>query len=70
MAVFQSGDRELSFYVNDSIRSFSGGSYTSEDADEIAVLERLSDAVRVDTEEVEVKAEASKPPTRRKPSAK
>jgi len=75
MAVFQSKYRELSFYVNGSVRSFDGGSYTTEDADEIAVLESLVDVERVDKEkpeEAEVKAAekaAPKPPARRKPSA-
>ncbi|WP_314587917.1 hypothetical protein [Paenibacillus terrigena] len=84
MAVFQSKYRELSFYVNGERHSFSSGSFSTDDAEVIAVLEALVDAKRVyepeksedpetqpeeKPEEPESKPE-DKPSTRRKASAK
>lgn len=51
MAVFQSKYRELSFYVNGANYKFSSGTFATEDAEVIAVLEKITDAKRVDTAE-------------------
>ncbi|MFL1672193.1 hypothetical protein [Paenibacillus dendritiformis] len=51
MAVFQSKYRELSFYVNGEKHSFSSGSYSTDDAKVVAVLETLTDAKRIDEPE-------------------
>ena len=48
MAVFQSKYRELSFYVNGEKHSFSNGSFSTDSVEIIAVLDTLTDAVRVD----------------------
>lgn len=54
MARFESPRyKELGFYVDNEYRKFSGGIYDTEDAEEIAVLSGISDAVRVDEPEEE-----------------
>lgn len=50
MAKYKSRYPELAFYVNGVERKFSGGVYDAKTADEVAVLNRLSDA-EPDTEE-------------------
>lgn len=42
---------ELGFYVNGECRYFRAGRYVAEDADTIAVLDSITDAERVQTEE-------------------
>lgn len=42
--------KELGFYVDGNYRKFSGGLYRTEDAAEIAVLDVISDVVRVEHE--------------------
>jgi hypothetical protein len=59
--------KELGFYVDGNYRKFSGGLYTTDDADEIAVLDVMTDAVRIDTPE---EKPAPKAPVVRKSSAK
>lgn len=63
MAEFKSRYPELGFYVNGKYRQFDRGRYTTNDKDEIAVLEKLADVERVDKPEtkVEEKAEDAKP---------
>lgn len=63
MAEFKSRYPELGFYVNGKRRQFLNGRYVTDDKDEIAVLEKLADVVRVDKAEpkVEEKAEDAKP---------
>lgn len=51
MAVFQSKYRELSFYVNGAEYKFASGTFATDDSEVIAVLEQITDAQRVDTEE-------------------
>jgi len=75
MAKYKSRYPELSFYVDGVERKFSGGVYDAKTAEEVAVLNRLSDA-EPDTEEPaqvdEVDAEekpAKAPATKRKASA-
>ena len=81
MAVFKSKYRELSFYVDDELLSFSGGSFSTNDKKVIAVLESLKDVKRLDTDAVKepekdvkqgkLKAEEpKKKDTKKKPSAK
>nr|WP_154895294.1 hypothetical protein [Paenibacillus xylanexedens] len=50
MAKYRSRYPELSFYVDGVERKFSGGVYDAKTAEEVAVLNRLSDA-EPDTEE-------------------
>lgn len=73
MAVYESPRYpELGFYVNGNFRRFGGGIYRTEDPEEIAVLDAISDAVRVDEvkpEEPQVVAEVSEETTA-KPAAK
>lgn len=70
MAVFQSKYRELAFYVKGRAFAFSGGRFATDDEDVIAVLETLTDAVRIDTPELEPTEESPKPRAPRKSSAK
>lgn len=83
MAVFNSKYRELSFYVDGKLLSFSGGSFSTNDKKVIAVLETLKDVKRLDKveepgkdvkqEQKEVKqpkAEEKKKDAKKKPSAK
>lgn len=58
---------ELGFYVNGAYRQFSGHRYVTEDAAEIAVLDALSDAKRIDEPQPE---EDVKAPVKRKAPAK
>lgn len=79
MAVFQSRYRELSFYVNDRLYSFNDGLFASEETEVIAVVEKLTDAQRIDEpetveetkpEEVTEPVAETKPASKRKASAK
>lgn len=60
MAKYESKYSELGFYVDDQVRKFSNGVYTTEDAKEIEVLDALVDAVKVEepAEEAEAKPAA------------
>jgi hypothetical protein len=71
MAVFESKYKELSFYCCGELKTFSNGRYSTKEKEEIAVLERLADTVRVDKEEPK-KAEEPKatPKPTKKSSAK
>jgi len=76
MAVYESPRyKELGFYVNGNFRRFVGGFYSTDDPDEIAVLDTISDVVQI-TEEPQVVADvtekvAAAPTTKpRKASAK
>ncbi|WP_340028997.1 hypothetical protein MHB71_05110 [Paenibacillus sp. FSL H7-0940] len=76
MAKYKSRYPELAFYVNGVERKFSGGVYDAKTAEEVAVLNRLSDA-EPDTEEpaqvdeVEAEDKPAKAPatTKRKANA-
>jgi hypothetical protein len=52
MAEFTSRYAELTFYVGDVAKRFSGGRYVTEDAADIAELAKLSDVERSTPEEV------------------
>ena len=77
MATYESRYVELGFYVESQFRKFRNGRYVTDDPKEIAVLDKLVDAVRVDelkqpepqTEEPAKPAEAPAKP-QRKPSGK
>lgn len=75
--------KELGFYVDGTFRKFSGGFYSTDESDEIAVLDGISDVIRIDEVEPEVvpeelsetaeiaSEETPKAPAKgRKPSAK
>jgi hypothetical protein len=71
MAKYKSRYPELAFYVNGVERKFSGGVYDAKTAEEVEVLNRLSDA-EPDTEEpAQVDDEPIKAPatTKRKANA-
>lgn len=61
MAEFKSRYAELGFYINGKLRNFRAGRFVTEDAKEIEVLEKLTDAVRVDEPIKEVKTEEPAP---------
>lgn len=67
MAKYESRYKSLGFYVNGELKRFNNGIYVTEDKDEITVLDRLTDAARVDEEP---KTEAKAEPTATKPAAK
>lgn len=60
MAKFTSRYSELGFYVGGSLRRFKNGIYVTDEKEEIAVLERTKNVVRIDEpkeEKPEKKAE-------------
>jgi hypothetical protein len=61
MAKYKSQYLELGFYVKGERKQFSGGKYATEDKSEIEVLDKLSDAIKI--EEV-------KPAVKQKPAPK
>lgn len=67
MAVFQSKYRELSFYVNGERHAFSSGTFSTDDAEVIAVLETMADAKRIDEPK---QTEEPKEPDAPKPAPK
>jgi hypothetical protein len=67
MTKYTSRYAELAFYVGGQERKFSGGQYVATSADEIAVLERMEDAIK--TEEPRAVAE-QKPEEPVKPTPK
>jgi hypothetical protein len=68
MAKFTSRFPELGFYCCGEFRKFHAGQYVTEDAKEIEVLEKLTDAQRVDEEPKAPKAEEA--PKAKAPSKK
>lgn len=71
MAVFHSKYRELSFYVDGKLYSFSSGSFSTDDEKVIAVLETITDVKRVDEPESETKQnDTTKNKTEDSPSPK
>ncbi|KAA8750144.1 hypothetical protein [Paenibacillus sp. UASWS1643] len=74
MAKYKSRYLELAFYVNGVERKFSGGAYEAKTAEEVTVLNRLSDA-EPDTEEpaqvdeVDAEDKPAKAPAKRKANA-
>jgi hypothetical protein len=58
MAVFESHYKELGFYANGEFKKFKNGRYVTDNKNEIATLEKLTDTKRVD--KTEAKAEAPK----------
>ena len=71
MAKFTSRFPELGFYVGGELRKFYNGEFSTENKEEIEVLEKLADVVRTDKPKVEPKAEeAPKPKKAPKASGK
>lgn len=56
MAVFQSKYRELSFYVNGERHTFSNGILSTDDVEVVAALNSITDVVKVETDETELKS--------------
>lgn len=70
MAKYESRYKSLGFYINSELKRFNNGTYTTEDVDEIAVLDAITDVKRVvDLETTEAKP-APKAPAKRTASAK
>jgi hypothetical protein len=61
MAEYKSQYPELGFYVNGELKNFSGGNYATEDKSEIEVIDKLTDAVKI---------EEAKPAPKPKPTSK
>lgn len=61
---------ELGFYVGGSLRKFNNGHYSTEDAEEIAVLDNLTDAQRIDEPKAEETVKPAVTQPARKPSGK
>ncbi|MDH5159826.1 hypothetical protein [Heyndrickxia oleronia] len=70
MAVYKSKYRELKFYVDGELHAFSSGSFSTNDAKVIAVLDGLTDAKRVDEPKTEEVAPKPKAPAKKKSSGK
>ncbi|NYV67567.1 hypothetical protein HYI36_20015 [Bacillus sp. Gen3] len=70
MAVYKSKYRELKFYVGRELHAFSGGSFSTTDESVIAVLDKLTDAKRVDEVKTEEVAPKPKAPAKKKSSGK
>jgi hypothetical protein len=64
MAEYKSKYLELGFYVKGERKAFINGSYKTENKAEIAALDELTDAVRVD--EPKIEAPTSKPKSKPK----
>ena len=52
---------ELGFYVNGEVRYFRAGRYVTDEPEAIAVLDTISDTVRVESEVTKVTTEAKAP---------
>lgn len=70
MAKYESHYKSLGFYVNGELKRFNYGTYTTEDADEIAVLDAITDVKRVEDLETSEAKPATKAPAKRTASAK
>jgi len=70
MAKYESHYQSLGFYVNGELKRFNNGTYTAEDSDEIAVLDAITDAKRVDKAEATEAKPTPKAPAKRTASAK
>lgn len=73
MAKYESHYKSLGFYVNGELKRFNHGSYVTDDKDEIAVLNEMTDVTCVDepkeTKQPEAKP-APKAPAKRTASTK
>ena len=73
MAKYTSHYPALMFYVEGKLKRFASGEYVTDDKDEIAVLDALTDAKRVDEPKTQTQTEAKAPtkaPAKRTASAK
>ncbi|OME37887.1 hypothetical protein BSK46_14245 [Paenibacillus odorifer] len=50
MATYESRYQQLGFYVDGGFRRFSGGLFHTDDPAELAVLDTITDVVRIDEE--------------------
>lgn len=64
MAKYTSQHKSLGFYVNGVLKKFSNGEYSTENKDDIAVLEQLKDAKRVDEPQANESTTEAKPATK------
>ena len=69
MAKYTSKYPSLGFYVNGVLKQFSNGLYVTDDKDELAVLDTIIDAVKVEETKPEAKP-TTKAPAKRTASAK
>lgn len=65
MAVYQSKYAELTFYVDGQPRKFVSGRYKTENTKEIGVLNKITDAIRIDTPKTASKTEPNQEPERK-----
>lgn len=70
MTKYESHYKSLGFYVNGELKRFNNGTYTTEDADEIIVLDAITDVKRVEDLETTEAKPAPKAPAKRTASAK
>lgn len=70
MAKYTSKFKALGFYVNGVHKAFIDGAYETNDADEIATLERVVDAIKQDEAPKQTEAKPATKAPARKPSAK
>ena len=70
MAKYESKYLTLGFYVDNALKRFSAGVYETNDKDEIAVLDGLVDAVKVEEPKTEAKPATKAPAKTTKASAK
>lgn len=70
MAKYTSRYPELGFYVHNEFRQFYYGRYETDDAGVMAALDTLSDAVRVDVDEVRPEEDVKAPAKRKAPPIK
>jgi hypothetical protein len=59
MAKYKSQYQELGFYVKGERKQFIGGKYATEDKSEIEVLDKLSDAIKIEDEKPVVKPKSA-----------
>jgi hypothetical protein len=69
VAKFTSRFPELGFYCCDELHKFYNGEYSTEKECEVKVLEKLADAVRIDSEPKVPKAEEAPKPAKKAPKS-
>lgn len=70
MAKYESRYKSLGFYANGELKRFNNGTFTTEDKEEITVLDGLADVIRVDEEPKTEAKPVAKAPVKRTASAK
>lgn len=69
MAEYKSRYAGLGFYVNNELKTFNGGRYVTDDKNEIAMLDGMTDVTRIDEPKKQAEEKAPTKPAR-KSSAK